>query len=62
LVHQITQAALWGGDVWLFEGATVSRVKLATDKSKSTILSNASYARVVGAAVSTCAPSEPVVK
>jgi hypothetical protein len=56
--------SFWGGDFWFYtaSGTTtrskVTRYKSATDKSISVVVDNVGF-RIVGAGVSTCAPTTP---
>jgi hypothetical protein len=57
--------SFWGGDFWFYtaEPATpsvVTRLKYATDQSQSVVMSNVGNFRIVGAGVSTCAPTSPI--
>lgn len=55
--------SFWGGDFWFYtsqlgEGSNVTRLKAATDKSISVVKTDVGF-RIVGAGVSTCAPTTP---
>lgn len=55
--------SFWGGDFWFYtsqgaEGSNVTRLKAATDKSLSVVKTDVGF-RIVGAGVSTCAPTTP---
>lgn len=55
--------SFWGGDFWFYtaqglEGSNVTRLKTATDRSISVVKTDIGF-RIVGAGVSTCAPTAP---
>jgi len=55
--------SFWGGDFWFYTqgsgvGSTVTHYKYATDKSYSTAVKDTGFV-IVGAGVSTCAPTTP---
>ena len=55
--------SFWGGDFWFYtaapnETSKVTRYKTSSDHSTSVVLSDLGY-RIVGAGVSTCAPTAP---
>jgi hypothetical protein len=55
--------SFWGGDFWFYtatalESSKVTRLKAATDGAISVVRSNLGF-RIVGAGVSTCAPTTP---
>ncbi len=57
--------SFWGGDFWFYtaqgpsQPSIVTRLKTATDNSLGTALSDVGGFRIVGAGVSTCAPTTP---
>lgn len=58
--------SFWGGDFWFYtsqagEGSAVTRLKSATDKSIGVVQNDVGF-RIVGAGVSTCAPTSPPLK
>lgn len=55
----------WGGDFWLYSsnGSTpskVSRLRTSSDGEESVVVQNVGGFQIVGAGVSTCAPTSPV--
>jgi hypothetical protein len=57
--------SFWGGDFWFYTAqavgtSSVTRLKQATDKSISVVKANLGF-KIVGAGVSTCAPTSPPV-
>ena len=57
--------SFWGGDFWLYSSvdsapSKVTRVRTATDGSESVVVQDVGDFRIVGAGVSTCAPTSPV--
>jgi hypothetical protein len=71
-------AVFWGGDIWAFANTVVTgssrgsvvHLKLATDKTQETVIEDIKQAglgaggeeAILAAAVSTCAPTTPVVR
>ncbi|HEY8075493.1 MAG TPA: hypothetical protein VIF62_15320 [Labilithrix sp.] len=57
--------SFWGGDFWFYTAqgpsapSTVTRLKTATDNSLGTAMDDVGGFRIVGAGVSTCAPTTP---
>lgn len=56
--------SFWGGDFWFYtsggiEPSRVTRMKAATDQSIGVAVANVGGFRIVGAGVSTCAPTTP---
>ncbi|MBX3186367.1 MAG: hypothetical protein KF819_05095 [Labilithrix sp.] len=56
--------SFWGGDFWFYTStglapSTVTRLKASSDNSISTAKQNVGNFRIVGAGVSTCAPTAP---
>lgn len=56
--------SFWGGDFWFYtsggiEPSRVTRLKAATDQSLGVAMSDVGGFRIVGAGVSTCAPTAP---
>lgn len=55
----------WGGDFWFYSSVNdnpskVTRLRTATDGNESVVVNNVGGFRIVGAGVSTCAPTSPV--
>lgn len=57
--------SFWGGDFWFYSSVNsspskVTRLRTATDNSEEVVVPNVGDFRIVGAGVSTCAPTSPV--
>jgi hypothetical protein len=57
--------SFWGGDFWFYTSSgtapsTVTRLKASSDNSISVVMQNVGGFSIVGAGVSTCAPTTPV--
>ncbi len=56
--------SFWGGDFWFYTAqqgrpSTVTRLKSSSDNSLAVVVTNVGNFRIVGAGVSTCAPTTP---